>query len=64
MKEARSQQLQIMGRFAIVPAAARLYSVTNTDSKSQRFLSMRRTATSSNQLLLKIRNSEAEKMYT
>lgn len=42
MKESRSQRLQIMGRIEIVPAAARLHSVTNTAAKSQRFLSMRR----------------------
>lgn len=61
MKEWRSQQLRIIGRVEIVPAAAKLHSVTNTGAKSQRFLSMPRKATLSYQLLRRISNSEGEK---
>lgn len=61
MKEWRSQQLRIMGRIEIVPAAAKLHSVTNTGARSRRFLSVHRKATSSYQLLRRICNSEGEK---
>lgn len=63
MKEWRSQQLRIIGRIEIVPAAAKLHSVTNNGAKSRRFLSIYRKATLSYQLLHRICNSEGEKMH-